>query len=143
MPLYNADKDSFFVLTVPAPSGNDGHIVESNYAKDKNRVFYKDETIHAADIASFQAISVNLARDSNQYYLFNKSLKVYFAQAQGSPFRAEDGLAQVLAYTPDVFVVIKQNGKYFYTQPTETPADIREISEEESNKYPKLDLAQQ
>lgn len=143
MPLHNVDKDSFFVFTVPAPSGNDGFIVESNYARDKYRIFYKDETIHTADAATFRALSVNLARDAKQYFVFNKSLKVYFTQATDSPFQADDGSTEVVAYSPDVFLIIKQNNRYFYSLPTETPTDIREISEEESGKYPKLELAQQ
>lgn len=143
MPLHNVDKDSFFVFTVPAPSGNEGFIVESNYARDKFRIFYKDETIHLADAASFRALSVNLARDEKQYFVFNKSLKVYFTQAADSPFRAEDGPTEILSYSPDVFLILKQNNRYFHSQPTQIPADIREISEEESGKYPRLELAQQ
>ena len=59
--LEDVDKETFIVL-------------HDNWAKDKNHVWYQDETIHSADAASFYVDKSGLPKDKDHVYVYDADM---------------------------------------------------------------------
>lgn len=140
----SVDKNTFSVLMVNNPFVNvdvPGGKIESNYAKDQNGIYYKAELISEADPASFNAVSYDLGKDKNQYYLYEKPLHKYITEkfnqsAISTPIVASE-LMEVLSYEPASYMVLKYDTHYFYLKLNQ-PINIEEISSDIAGQYPGL-----
>lgn len=138
-----ADKKSFQVLGVSNPFRiGDRFIgdrfIESRYAKDKRSVFWLDRRITEADPASFTAISYDLGKDANQYFLHETSLVDYLTKEFSESSRFKQNSIEVLSYQPSRHLVLYTDSKYYFVKLNPQPKEIREISRSELQKYSKL-----
>lgn len=135
------DINTFEVLEVKSPFtliNRKGELTESRYAKDKSHVFWIARLITEADPASFIAISYDLAKDKNQYFIYDKPLHIYLAEEFGQSNQFIPESLEVISYDPSQFIVLKANTHYYYVRLNPQPRSIEEITSIVANQYPKL-----
>ncbi|MBQ7823681.1 MAG: DKNYY domain-containing protein [Bacteroidaceae bacterium] len=62
--LEDVDKETFIIL-------------DDNWAKDKNHVWYQDKTIKTADVASFDVDKSGLPKDKNHVYVYDVDMHTF------------------------------------------------------------------
>lgn len=137
----SVDKNTFTVLMVNNPFTRihkTGELIESNYATDKAQVFYRGEQVISADPSSFKAVSYDLGKDKNQYFIYNKPLHIYITEeiSQTNKFTPES--LEVISYNPSEYLVLKVNASHYYVKLNPQPKTIEEITSASVSKYPKL-----
>jgi hypothetical protein len=132
----DAERSSFRVLTVPGPYAFDkGKIIESGFALDRNFVWWEERKIIGADTTSFMALGINLGKDVNRYYVYEKPLLTYLGQEFGNEINALAKNFKVISYSASDYMIIQSEDKYFLVKFNPQPETFSEISQEESLKY--------
>lgn len=136
--LPEANKHSFQVLSVPTPFTFGDKIIESDYAKDNNTVFYRNNIITQADANSFSALGLHLGKDASQYYLYNIPLDVYLKKID-SAYEFNSQTLEVISYDPSKYLlIVKNESQYYYVKLNPLPMSIRVITQEEASHYNRL-----
>ncbi len=132
----NIDKKSFEILYVASDLKYfQGELTETNYAKDKNNVYYNGKRLNLANVDSFRALNVSLAKDRSQYFYSGVELSKYLNDLNQQDFNFNSSI-EVLAHKHMEYLVFQQNKEYFlYNDDDKT---IKQIDATTALKYPKL-----
>ncbi|MBW6441451.1 DKNYY domain-containing protein [Patescibacteria group bacterium] len=94
------DKNSFEVLE--EDSG-----FSSNYARDKNFVYWEENIIEGADTNSFKLFTWGLAKDANSYYMNGVPLLDYILSIDSTVDIKNNSEIVVVEYNPTRYLKIK------------------------------------
>lgn len=137
-PLSGVARLSFTILTVESPYFFVKEKVESEYAKDIFRVYYRDRIVNTTDPQSFEALAVHLGKDNLNYYLNGMQLPDYITTEFNPSFTIDSSSLTVLSYKLNEYVIIKHRDDYYYLKLNPQPMEMRLITASEANQYPPL-----
>jgi hypothetical protein len=139
--ILPVDKSTFEVLMVKSPFTRlhkKGELIESQFAKDKSKIFWRARQIVEADSPSFIALSYDLGRDKKQYYLYDEPLQTYIAKEFGQANQFPPESLEVLSYDPINYIVLKVDNNYYFVKLNPQPKSIEKIILSTAIQYPKL-----
>lgn len=133
--LPEADTHTFQVLTVASPFTFGDKIIDSDYAKDTDTVYFQQTIIPEADAPTFTAQGLSLGKDAWQYYLYDKRLASYIKNNIDASYVFNPMTLEVISYDPFNYIILKNEQKYYFVKLNVEPMTIRSISSDEANRY--------
>jgi hypothetical protein len=132
------DKKYFTVLMVKSPFTFKKGQIGSTFGKDNKVVYYMGRPIKSADALTFIAIGYDLAKDKNQYFIYDEPLQKFIKEKIDPKIILSPNELKVISYNTNEYIIISHKQIYYYVKLNPQPMGIKEISSDEAKKFPKI-----